>query len=371
MKRADGEIAGIILAGGFAKRMGVCKPLLPVPKSSALETAAARMKKSGVSEIIVVVGHDREKIIREAKKLKCRPVCNLDYESGMFSSVVAGIRALPPQTEAFYLLPADIPLVKPATYRSLAEAFCENYETPEVVYPAFMGKRGHPPLIGRAMIEPILAWEGERGLAGFFDGQPHRSLDIPTGDRATILDMDTPEDYQKLLAYSKTEFFPDEEECAELLGIAGTPEKVARHGRAVADCAMRIAGALGRPMDRRLLLASCLLHDLAKGSKDHEEMGARWLRRRGYSKVAEIVASHKDLASRKKIGEAEILYLADKLTDGTAVSTLESRMSRMEARFPRGSEALAGAKRRIGAAAKIQKKIEAESGMTLGQILEV
>jgi hypothetical protein len=184
--------------------------------------------------------------------------------------------------------------------------------------------------------------------------------------------MDTRDDYQKLLAYAETEFFPDEEECDELLRIAGTPEKVTRHERAVAMCAMRIADSLvktGVKIDRRLLVSACLLHDIAKGEKDHEASGAKRLRRWGYDRVAKVVASHKDLPVRKKIGEAEILYLADKLTDGTVVSTLGRRLSRMESRFPPGSEALECARRRIAVAAEVQRKIEALAEATLDKIL--
>jgi putative nucleotidyltransferase with HDIG domain len=184
--------------------------------------------------------------------------------------------------------------------------------------------------------------------------------------------MDTPEDYKKMLAYAGTEFYPDGEECTELLIIAGTPERVIRHGRVVAKVAAAIADILtesGVAIDRNLLSSACLLHDIAKGKKNHEARGARMLRKPGYVKVARIVASHKDLPIRRKIGEAEILYIADKITDGTVVSTLENRMLRMESRFPTGSEALINARRRIAAATAVQKKIEAVTGMGLEKII--
>jgi hypothetical protein len=69
------------------------------------------------------------------------------------------------------------------------------------------------------------------------------------------------------------------------------------------------------------------------------------------------------------LGEAEILYLADKITDGTSVSTLENRLARMEARFGHDGEALAGARRRIAAAMTVQKKVEAVAKAALGEII--
>ena len=112
-----------------------------------------------------------------------------------------------------------------------------------------------------------------------------------------------------------------------------------------------------------------MLHDIAKGEHDHEEKGAGWLRKRGYVEVAAIVATHKDLPERKKIGEAEVLYLADKLVDGEVISTLERRMKRMESRFAPGSESLLAAKKRIDQAKKIQRAIEKVTCHTIAEIL--
>ncbi|MDR1916745.1 MAG: NTP transferase domain-containing protein [Synergistaceae bacterium] len=374
MKKNDKRrITGIILAGGASKRMGECKALLPAAaESSALETIVTRMRSPVVSDIIVVTGGYRGKITKEAKRLKCQTVFNPEHKSGMYSSLLAGVRALPSDAEAFFVLPVDTPLVKPFTYASLIEAFYEGYGSPDVVYPTFMGRRGHPPLIGRTMIEPILSWSGEGGLRGLLSNCPCKAMDLQTGDRSVTLDMDTKIDHERLLEYAKSEFFPDADECSELLRIAETPTRVVMHARVVARCAALIMGALakgGVKINGKLLASACLLHDLAKGKKNHEARGAQWLRNRGYGKVAKIVASHKDLIPNKHIGEAEILYLADKITDGETVSSISARMVRVEARFPAGSEALDNARRRLLHAADIQRKVESVVGAALDKIL--
>jgi probable phosphoglycerate mutase len=352
--------------------MGQMKPLMPVPLASALETAVSRMRKSGVGDIVVVTGHGAERVSEEALRLDCRPVYNADYRTGMFSSVRAGVYALNRGIDAFFLLPGDIPLVKPATYKALIGVFYAVPARPDAVYPTFLGRTVHPPLLGAALTEPITAWLGEGGLRAFLALHPHSSVTLPVADRATEIDMDTADDYQKLLSYATTEFYPDEDECAELLRIAGTPEGAARHARVVANTALAISRKLsnsGIETDDRLLLSACLLHDIARDRRDHELLGARWLRRRGYREVASIVAAHKDLPSREKLGEAEILYLADKITDGTSVSTLENRLRRMQVRFGDDGEALSGARRRIAAAAAVQKKVESVTGTALGEII--
>ena len=331
MTRASSGISAVMLAGGLASRMGCCKPLLPVSGVSALETAAERLRAAGVRDITVVTGHNGEQIAKEALRLEIRAINNPDYKSGMLSSVMTGVKALPPGTEAFFLLPADIPLVKTYTYQTLMKARTETRA--DVVYPTFLGARAHPPLISSSLAGGILSWTGEGGLGGFLENSPRSRAEIPTGDRAVTLDMDTPEDYERLISYAKTEFFPDGEECGEILRVEGTPDGAVRHARVVARVADAIAAALvvkGVNIDRRLLASASLLHDMAKGRHDHEAEGARLLRLRGMSAVADVVAAHKYPPESGKIGEKEALYLADKITVGTVVMTIEERVSKLE-----------------------------------------
>jgi CTP:molybdopterin cytidylyltransferase MocA len=349
--------------------MGCCKPLLPIFGIPALETATSRLRAAGINEITIVTGHDGEQIAKEALRLEIRAVSNPDYKSGMFSSVVTGVKALPGETEAFFLLPADIPLVKTHTYRTLMEARAASGA--DIVYPTFLGARAHPPLISSSLAEGILSWAGEGGLGGFLENSTHSRAEIPTGDRAVTLDMDTPDDYERLMSYAKTEFFPDVEECDEILRIEGTPEGAVRHARTVARVAGAIAAALivkGIEIDRRLLASASLLHDIAKGRHDHEAEGARMLRRRGMSVVADVVASHKYLPESGKIGENEALYLADKMTMGTAVMTIEERMSKLESKFSSDEEALFSMRKKLSRAMTIRDKIERIVGSPLAKI---
>ena len=353
--------------------MGECKITLPLSRRKpALQVLTERMKRAGIDKIVIVTG-GHEIAVREcALKLDIKPVHNPVYRTGMFSSVLAGVKALPKDTEAFFLLPADIPLIKPQTYKALIETYRNAPGQPEIVYPTFMGKREHPPLIGRMMIERIRDWSGEGGLRGLLEQYDDRSAEIPTADRGTSLDMDTPDDYQILREYFENEVYPDCDEALELMKIARTPARVVEHAVCVAAHAMKICAALSAKdikLNQHLLRAACLLHDIAKGEHDHERIGAKWLRERGYGRVAKVTATHKNLPQRDKIGEEEILYLTDKLTDGTHITTLEARMIKMEARYAPKTEARSAARLRIRQAARIQRKIEKIIGQPLHNLL--
>jgi molybdenum cofactor cytidylyltransferase len=194
---ANAEIAGIVLAAGYSSRMGRLKPLLPLGPSTALERAVTSLRRGGVADVVVVTGHRAEELRPHLARLGVREALNLRPELGMFSSVLAGIAALPASATAACILPADLPLVRPATVAALAAAYLGSDAV--VVYPSFQGKRGHPPLVARSCFaaspSPTLAG----GLATLLAGRDD-ALDVPVPDEGVLWDMDTPGEYDRMVA---------------------------------------------------------------------------------------------------------------------------------------------------------------------------
>ncbi len=112
--------AAIVLAGGFSTRMNSFKPLLPLGESTVTGHVIDTFLSAGV-EVFLVVGHRRDEIKASIKGRDITIVDNPAYRQGMFSSIRAGIRRLRPAHQAFFVLPVDIPLVRPATIRRLME----------------------------------------------------------------------------------------------------------------------------------------------------------------------------------------------------------------------------------------------------------
>ena len=369
-KKESSRVVALILGAGLATRMGECKVLLPLGGKSALEQIADRLRAGGIDEIWVVTGAREPMVRSEAQRLGCSVVYNAAYREGMFSSVFAGVSALPRCADGFLLLPGDTPLIKPETVRTLLRAFEKNKN---LVYPTFLGERGHPPVIGSSLIPSILNWRGDGGLRALLEERDSLAAHVPIPDRGVLLDMDTPEDYRGLEEYLKGEYIPDRQECDALLDLAGTAQPVIRHCRMVAQVALVLAMALeknGILPDLMLLQAACLLHDIAKAHGEHEALGARWLRKGGYGSVGALVALHKDLPPSDALSEAELLYLSDKIVEGEKISSLDARLQRMKERYPQGSQGRESAKRRIGRAQIIQKKVESITGKSLHELLE-
>jgi CTP:molybdopterin cytidylyltransferase MocA len=311
------SVAALVLSAGFSERMGDFKPLMMLGGMTILKRVIRLFQSVGVRDILVVVGHRADELTPLIERWGGCSVINVRYAEGMFSSVAAGASKLDERTESFFVLPVDIPLVRPATLRSLMEAFVGG--TAAICHPTFQGRRGHPPLIDRRFGSAIAAWSGEGGLKALLERFEDDALDVPVADEFILEDMDGPIDYRRLRERLKTRDALSPAECHALLveKLKVTPE-VWRHGRAVAEQALHIGQALvaaGCRLNLGLIYAAALVHDMARGEPEHARHGARMLRELDLPRMAEIVEAHMDLSVAKEdpIREAEVVFLADKL----------------------------------------------------------
>src|ERR1035438_509749 len=119
----ESRIAAIVLAAGYSSRMAEFKPLLPLGGSTALELCIRLFRDAGVAEVLAVLGHRADELQPLAERAGARCILNPHFEQGIFSSISAGSRALAGWVEAAFVLPADIPLVRPHTIRRMASVF--------------------------------------------------------------------------------------------------------------------------------------------------------------------------------------------------------------------------------------------------------
>jgi molybdenum cofactor cytidylyltransferase len=318
-----------------------------------------------------VVGHRGDEIRRAVDPRGVVCVENPDYAEGMFTSVLAGVRALPKRCRAFFIHPADIPMVRWQTVHRLA-VFCKD-SAALVFYPTFDGRRGHPTLIRSCLAQQIQQWTGTGGLRAFLQGCRAESLEFPVADEAVLLDLDFPGDYSLMLGRLTNEGLPTEVECRVL--TEGLPAAVIDHCRTVAAVTRKLAESLhglGLDIDVELACRAALLHDIARTGKDHARAGARLLDSHGFTRLAPIVEAHMDLEVEpgRPLDEIQIVFLADKLVVGNQVADLEQRFARKMEKYGRDPEAAAAISRRRDTALCIRAKIEQKAGMTVEAILE-
>jgi molybdenum cofactor cytidylyltransferase len=368
------ETAAIILAAGFSQRMGRFKPLLPLGCRPMIEWDLDLFAGCGLAEIHVVVGHRLEELMPLLAARGVDVVVNRDFEQGMFSSVKAGIRSLSPDCRAFFVLPADIPLVRPATIGRLLESL--DPPRARISVPCFAGRKGHPPLIARDLAPAILAAPEEGGLRTALSRWEDQTLSVAVPDRHILNDADHRDDYENLQAACRRREIPDAEECREILAALGPEEApIARHGREVARVAGILTAALkqaGIDLDADLIQAAARVHDLAKGASDHACIGAERLRAMGFGAVADIVACHHDIPIEPQgpISAAEVVYLADKRVAGDQAVALDKRFAAALARYGEVEEARRDIQHRRDQVLAVQARIGGVIGQSVDGLLE-
>src|SRR5262245_48557427 len=86
-----GSVAGVVLAAGTSTRMGQNKLFMELEGESLVRRAVDRVCKAGVDPVIVVLGHEAERVQRALEGIRYQPVINAEYERGVNSSLRAGI----------------------------------------------------------------------------------------------------------------------------------------------------------------------------------------------------------------------------------------------------------------------------------------
>jgi molybdenum cofactor cytidylyltransferase len=364
-------LAALILAAGYSTRMGQFKPLLPLDGRTVFESAIATFRNASITRIVVVTGHEATQLQPLLKGMGVPAVHNPDYASGMYSSVQAGIKSLPEDIDACFLLPADIPLVRPATVKAIVG--CYESKRPSIIYPVFLGRRGHPPLIARSLFAEIIAGDGEGGLRALLQRHDADASKVDVFDEGILLDMDTHEDYERLTKLAPRRHIPTAAECEAILSAQAVRDPICRHGRAVAAIAEALTkrlNAQGIIIDPNLVRAASLLHDIAKGQPAHAEAGAAIVAELGFPEVAEIIGQHMDIDFDGSCPrEAAIVYLADKLVREERLVPLEERFSPAFERFRDQPEALRGATRKYDTARAILGTVESLAGASVPDIL--
>jgi len=361
---AAATTTAIVLAAGFSSRMGAFKPLLPFGERTLVDHVVTNLRAAGVERIHVVTGFEADALAPELTRLGVARAHNSDFAAGMFSSVRAGVASLPAEVDAFLLAPVDVPLVRPSTIARVLRAATACGSA--IVYPTFGGKRGHPPLVRRALFAEIVNSAGDGGLRALLARHEDEASEVAVFDWGCLVDMDRRDDYRRLAAALAGHRTPDVAECETMFDAASTPEATRRHGRAVATLAISFARRLqaaGEAVDPDLARAAALVHDIAKGRRRHAEAGAALLREFGFPEIAAPVARHMNLAfDAGRLDESAVVYLADKLVRGETRVTLETRFAPGLDRFAGDPSALAGVRRRLASARAIAKAFEARIG---------
>jgi molybdenum cofactor cytidylyltransferase len=193
-----GELAIIILAAGSSSRMGQPKQQLLIGEKALLVHTVDTAIESGVREVFVVLGCQKEEHQELLKNKSVEAVFNPQWQAGIGSSLKFGLKHVlskKPQTEAVIVMVCDQPLVTARSIESLVESYRKTNLF--IVASSYSNIKGVPALFDRKLFDELLNLNDDEGAKRII--QQHAGVAIDFRDGA--IDLDTPEDYKRWLGH--------------------------------------------------------------------------------------------------------------------------------------------------------------------------
>lgn len=174
--------------------MGQLKQLLPINKKPAIRHCLETIIASGINDIIIVIGEGGEKIIQAINNLPVKIVFNKEPKSEMADSFRTGLQSVDAYSTGVLVCLSDHPLISEETFKMLIKL---HEEEPDwILIPVYNGKRGHPTLFPKSVINDIFLGINLREI---INRNPDRVKTVSVKDEGVILDMDTTDDYRIIL----------------------------------------------------------------------------------------------------------------------------------------------------------------------------
>lgn len=190
------RLAAVLLAAGQSLRMGRNKLLEPWQGRPLAAHMLLSLHEAGLSPIIVVTGHQADRLVEELKATAADDVSfvhNPAYAGGLAGSVRAGVAALPDGIDGAVIAQADMPGVGANVIAALIAAF-EPTEGRAICVPTRRGRRGNPILWSKALLDRMHMLTGDVGARSLLVTHADLVSEVEVASDGILLDIDTPDD---------------------------------------------------------------------------------------------------------------------------------------------------------------------------------
>ena len=201
-------ISAVILAAGESRRMGKQnKLLLPIGGEALLVKLVKSVCASDVSQVIVVIGHEAEKIRRELNEFQLNFVYNPNFSEGMTTSIKYGVKVVSHECDVLLICLGDMPFINTSEINKLIHAYVKNRIKGEglIVVPVFKRQRGNPVLFSIEFQNDILEHKKESGCKEIIMQNSDSVMEIEMDNEKMLLDVDTMGDYKTVSDFFVTE----------------------------------------------------------------------------------------------------------------------------------------------------------------------
>jgi molybdenum cofactor cytidylyltransferase len=193
--RADSFITGLVLGAGGSRRLGRPKQLLPYGDGTLLDHTVGVARACNFDQIVVPIGGASDEVAERVDLSGVDVVVNYAFGEGCSSSIAAALDAVNRSCDLLVLMLGDQPGVTPATVHALIDG---RGDAPLAVC-RYDDGRGHPIAFAPSVFPQLADLHGDKGVWRLLDERAGDVVDVPIAGNVP-LDVDTPEDYQAVLA---------------------------------------------------------------------------------------------------------------------------------------------------------------------------
>ena len=158
-----------------------------------IEWVIQHVGSAGVDEIILVGSELSLDRLKKFENTRTKVVDNPDYQSGMTSSIQAGVEMA--AGDGYMICLGDQPNIKTPTYDVLLDAFSSNPAA--IVLPFYQGEKGNPVILPKVFRADILAHEEPEGCKGIVMANKELVIQVDVDDPGVLQDIDTKTDYDR------------------------------------------------------------------------------------------------------------------------------------------------------------------------------
>jgi molybdenum cofactor cytidylyltransferase len=182
--------------------MGRPKLALPLGNRTVLERVIAALRAAKVDRIVVILGPHVAGLAESVRMAGASVALLSEATPDMRATVEAGLRHIektfqPNARDSWLLCPADHAMLDATIIRHLCDELDKRPDC-SIALPVFEGKRGHPTIISWRHAERIRSFPKEIGMNLYLRQFASETLELTVSSADVLLDLNTPEDYDKL-----------------------------------------------------------------------------------------------------------------------------------------------------------------------------
>jgi molybdenum cofactor cytidylyltransferase len=200
----DPFVTGLVLGAGGSKRLGTAKQLLPYGEGTLLGHVVSVARGCPFDQLVVAIGGSAGDVRAGVDLAGAEVVVNDAYGAGCSSSIAAALAVVDPRCDVLVLMLGDQPGVTTTTVGALVAG---RGDAPLAIC-RYEDGRGHPIVFARDTFPALADLHGDKGVWRLLDQRAGEVAEVPVAGPIP-LDVDTPEDYQALLANNVVRCSPD------------------------------------------------------------------------------------------------------------------------------------------------------------------